>query len=65
MIKIKINEKEKFVKKDLKYKNYTALEAIILLDTAVDILKDDLELSDEDICDLLKEYRHNLKEVNK
>lgn len=63
MIKVKINDKPDFIKNSLKCRNYTALEGIVLLDTAIGILRDDFELSNDDIWELLKEYRNNLKEV--
>ena len=62
MIKIKINDKENYVSITEKYKNYSSLEAIIMLDTAIDVLHDDFELSDDEIWELLKDYRANLKE---
>ena len=62
MIKIKIKDKENYVSITEKYKNYSSLEAIIMLDTAIDVLHDDFELSDDEIWELLKDYRANLKE---
>lgn len=63
MIKIKVNDKPDSIENSLKCRNYTALEGIVLLDTAIDILRNDFELSDDEIWELLKEYRNNLKEV--
>ncbi len=63
MIKIKVKDKEEYLKYSVKSKNYSALEGIVLLDTAIDILKNDFELSDDEIWELLKDYRANLKEV--
>lgn len=62
MIKIKVKDKENYVSITEKYKNYSSLEAIIMLDTAIDVLHDDFELSDDEIWELLKDYRANLKE---
>ena len=64
MIKIKIKDKNDYVGIKQKYKDYTVLEGIILLDMAIDILRDDFELSDDEIWELLKDYRANMKEVN-
>lgn len=62
MIKIKVKDKENYVSITEKYKNYSSLEAIIMLDKAIDVLHDDFELSDDEIWELLKDYRANLKE---
>lgn len=64
MIKVKINDKSNYVFSNLKYKNYSTLESIILLDLSISILKDDFKLSDEEIWSLLKDYRANIKEVD-
>ena len=64
MIKVKINDKSNYVVSNLKYKNYSTLESIILLDLSISILKDDFKLSDEEIWSLLKDYRANIKEVD-
>lgn len=64
MIKVKINDKSNYVVSNLKYKNYSTLESIILLDLSISILKDDFKLSDEEIWNLLKDYRANIKEVD-
>lgn len=64
MIKIKIKDKNDYVGIKQKYKDYTTLEGIILLDMAIDILRDDFELSDNEIWELLKDYRANMKEVD-
>lgn len=63
MIKIKINEKANYtdVKKSLQ--DYSTLESVILLDIAIDILREDFGLSDNDIWEMLKDYRANMKEV--
>lgn len=63
MIKIKIKEKPDCIRNNLKCRNYSVMEGIVLLDTAIAILRDDFELSDTDIWELLKEYRKNYKEV--
>lgn len=64
MLKIKIKDKNDSVSIRQKYNDYTALEGIILLDIAIDILRDDFELSDNEIWELLKDYRANMKEVD-
>ena len=64
MIKVKINDKSNYVVSNLKYKNYSTLESIILLDLSISILKNDFKLSDEEIWSLLKDYRANIKEVD-
>ncbi len=64
MLKIKIKDKDDSVSIRQKYNDYTALEGIILLDIAIDILRDDFELSDNEIWELLKDYRANIKEVD-
>ena len=63
MIKIKIKEKPNCVNNNLKCRNYSALEGIVLLDTAINMLREDFELSDDEIWELLKAYRKNWKEV--
>ena len=62
MIKIKIEDNDKYLKYRIKSRNYSNLEAIVLLDTAVDILGKDFNLSDIEIWELLKEYRSKFKE---
>jgi len=64
VLKIKIKDKDDSVSIRQKYNDYTALEGIILLDIAIDILRDDFELSDNEIWELLKDYRANIKEVD-
>lgn len=63
MIKIKINDKPEYISIKKTYKNYSTLEFIALLDSTIDSLEKDLGLSDNDIWELLKEYRKNIKEV--
>lgn len=63
MIKIKIKEEPNYINNNLKCRNYSALEGVVLLDVAINILKEDFELSDADIWQLLEEYRTNYKEV--
>ena len=62
MIKIKVKDKEECLKYSVKSKDYSALEGIVLLDTAINILENDFKLSDDEIWELLKDYRANLKE---
>lgn len=64
MLNIKIKDKDDSVSIRQKYNDYTALEGIILLDIAIGILKEDFKLSDNEIWELLKDYRANMKEVN-
>lgn len=61
MIKIKLKDKNDFLIYKVSCSNYSALEGIALLDKAIDILSNDFKLSDNEIWDLLKEYRNNLK----
>lgn len=63
MIKIKIKEKPNCVNNNLKCRNYSVMEGIVLLDTAIEMLRTDFELSDDEIWELLKDYRNNWKEV--
>lgn len=63
MIKIKINDKHEYISVKKSYKNYSTLEFIALLDLTIDSLKNNFELSDNDIWKLLKKYRKNIKEV--
>lgn len=64
MIKIKINDKPDYISVRQKYSDYSTLEGIVLLDIAIGILKEDFKLSDNEIWELLKDYRANMKEVN-
>lgn len=63
MIKIKIKEKPNCVNNNLKCRNYSVMEGIVLLDTAIEMLRTDFELSDDEIWEILKDYRKNWKEV--
>ena len=63
MIKIKIKEKPNCVNNNLKCRNYSVMEGIVLLDTAIEMLRTDFELSNDEIWELLKDYRNNWKEV--
>ena len=63
MIKIKVLKKTDYIKKNLKYKNYDVYELIAILNTSIDMLRNDFELSDNDIWNLLKDYRKNWEEV--
>lgn len=64
MIKLKIKDKPDYVNISKKYNNYSVLEGIILLDIAIDTLRTDFKLSDNDIWKLLKEYRKGIKKVD-
>ena len=54
MIKIKIEDTDKYVSINQKRRNYSALEFIILLDLAIEALKEDFKLSDDEIGKLLE-----------
>ena len=62
MIKIKIKDSPEYLKSTIKGKNITILECIFLLDTAINMLRDNFGLSNEEIRDLLKKYKDNLEE---
>lgn len=63
MLKIKIKDNPDYVISNIKRKDDTILEGIVLLDMAIELLEDVHLLSDEKIWELLKDYRNNLKEV--
>lgn len=63
MIKIKIDEKKDYILTEQKGKQVSVLEGIVLLDTTISMLRDDFDLSNDDIWELLKDYRSNLKKV--
>lgn len=62
MLKAKIKENKEYVSVTLKGKDASTLECIILLDKSIDLLKENFDLDDKGIKDLLKDYRNNLKE---
>jgi len=62
MMKIKVKDSPEYLKSIIKGKDITILECIFLLDTAINMLRDDFGLSNEEIRDLLKEYKDNLEE---
>lgn len=62
MIKIKIKDSPEYLKSAIKGKNITILECIFLLDTAINMLRDNFGLSNEEIRDLLKKFKDNLEE---
>ena len=62
MIKIKIKDSPEYLKSTIKGKNITILECIFLLDTAINMLRDNFGLSNEEIRYLLKKYKDNLEE---
>ena len=64
MIKIKIKDKSSYIETDIKCKNYNVIEVITLLTKSISILKDNFELSSEEICKLVKDYRKNYKEIS-
>lgn len=63
MLKIKIKDKPDYIESKIKSKSYNALECIVLLDMAIDMLENDFEMSDKEIYEFLKEYRKNKEEV--
>ena len=63
VIKIKVNDKPDYIQSKVSCKNYTTLEGIVLLDFAIDLLEKEFKLSNDDIWELLKDYRSSLKEV--
>lgn len=63
MLKIKIKNKPDYISVRQRYNDYSTLEGIVLLDIAIGILKEDFKLSNDEIWELLKEYRKNMKEV--
>ena len=65
MIKIKINEKDEYINNSIRCRNYSVLETIVLLDLALDILREDFKIKNDDIASLLKEYRSTMKGVDK
>jgi len=65
MIKIKINEKDEYINNNIRCRNYSVLETIVLLDLALDILREDFKIKNDDIVSLLKEYRSTMKGVDK
>lgn len=62
MIKIKVKDKPKYIDGKVKYKSCTALEATVLLDVALDLLKNEFEMSNEEIAEYLNYYRKEIKE---
>ena len=65
MIKIKINEKDEYIDNSISCRNYSVLESIVLLDLALDILRKDFKIKNDDILSLLNEYRSTMKGVDK
>jgi hypothetical protein len=63
VLKIKVEEKRDFINNTVKGYNISLLECIVLLDRAIELLKKDCGLSDDEIWKELKNYRNNLKEV--
>lgn len=61
MLKVKIKDKFEYIKTTIKG-NANLLESIILLDMAINNLKDEYNLSDEQISSYLAQYREHLKE---
>lgn len=62
MIKIRIKNKPDYVENKIKCKDYCELEVMVLLDTAMNILKKEFDLSDDAILKSLKEFKNNYKE---
>ena len=63
MLKIKIKDKINYLESSIKGGCSTLLEGIVLLDMAIDNLRNEFELDDEQIAKYLNKYKKNLKEV--
>lgn len=63
MLKVKIKDKRNYLESNIKGSRPTLLESIVLLDMAIDNLRNEFELNDEQIAKYLNKYRKNLKEV--
>lgn len=63
MLKVKIKDKRNYLESSFKGSCSTLLEGIVLLDMAIDNLRNEFELNDEQIAKYLNKYRKNLKEV--
>lgn len=61
MIRIKIKNKPDYIENKIKCKNYSDLEVIVLLDTAINILRKEFNLSDDEIWKQLKDFKNNYK----
>ena len=62
MLKVKIKDKPGYAITRIKGKHTNLLESIILLDISLNNLKEDYNLSDEQIGEYLVEFRKHLKE---
>lgn len=62
MIKIVVENRHNYIENNLKLKDYSVLEGIIILDTAINILRNDFKLSNNEIWRYLKEYKIDYKE---
>lgn len=63
MLKVKIKDKRNYLESNIKVSRQTLLESIVLLDMAINNLRNEFELNDEQIAKYLNKYRKNLKEV--
>lgn len=63
MLKVTVKEKANYIENRVKGYNISLLEYVVLLDRAIELLKKDCGLSDDEIWEELKNYRNNLKEV--
>ena len=63
MLKVKIKDKRNYLESNIKVSRPTLLESIVLLDMAIDNLRNEFELDDEQIAKYLNKYKKNLKEV--
>lgn len=61
MIRISIKDNPEYISIKQNYKNYSSLEVIALLDLAVYSLRKDFLLSNDEIFELLQDYRKNIK----
>lgn len=64
MLKVKIKDGKEYVSSKIKGRDTTLLESIILLHMSLTSLKDDYGLNMEQITELYKQYKNNLKEVS-
>ena len=63
MLKVKIKDKRNYLESNIKVSRPTLLESIVLLDMAINNLRNEFELDDEQIAKYLNKYKKNLKEV--
>lgn len=64
MLKIKVKDGKEYIYSKIKGKDHNILEGIVLLHISLSVLKDDYGLNMNQITELYKEYKDNLKEVS-